>query len=384
MEKRDYYEVLGVGKGAGEQEIKSAYRKLAVKDHPDKNPGDKEAEERFKEAAEAYAVLSDADKRTRYDRFGHGQPAAQGTPTRGPFGSPMANAAYGMGGRTGNPLVDAFAGFAEAFAGAFEGAGAGFGRNAPPREPTLDEILEPFQRRIESLRYSEIAGDLRKDIPATMYAAAAQKTIDALRRRVGAYGETGSFPSTQAILRDLRTIGNSVGRDLGSILTERDRAKIVAHAVAGFSSGVSAKLDYATQRNYALADASVEAFPSLASLAGIDAARLNEGASEQVVAIAAKRARDSARMSYSDRCAEGVDAALDMVAHYAPALGYDVKTALSRVYEAAGSDLAGAYRGKGAHCKSLRPALERFAQAGIAGAADALGTVYKLKQKLKA
>src|SRR3954471_19012794 len=71
MAKRDYYEVLGVGKSASQQEIKSAYRKIAVRDHPDKNPGDKEAEERFKEAAEDYAVLSDPDKRARYDRFGH-------------------------------------------------------------------------------------------------------------------------------------------------------------------------------------------------------------------------------------------------------------------------------------------------------------------------
>jgi molecular chaperone DnaJ len=71
MAKRDYYEVLAVTKTASQQEIKSAYRKIAVRDHPDKNPGDKAAEERFKEAAEAYAVLSDADKRGRYDRFGH-------------------------------------------------------------------------------------------------------------------------------------------------------------------------------------------------------------------------------------------------------------------------------------------------------------------------
>jgi molecular chaperone DnaJ len=69
--KRDYYEVLGVDRGVGRDEIKAAYRKLAVKYHPDRNPGDKEAEERFKEAAEAYAVLSDAEKRAHYDRFGH-------------------------------------------------------------------------------------------------------------------------------------------------------------------------------------------------------------------------------------------------------------------------------------------------------------------------
>jgi molecular chaperone DnaJ len=71
MEKRDYYQVLGVERGAGALEIKSAYRKLAVKYHPDRNPGDAEAEERFKEASEAYEVLSDGDKRARYDRYGH-------------------------------------------------------------------------------------------------------------------------------------------------------------------------------------------------------------------------------------------------------------------------------------------------------------------------
>lgn len=71
MSKRDYYEVLGVAKEATDQEIKSSYRKLALKFHPDRNPGDKGAEEKFKEAAEAYAVLADADKRHLYDRFGH-------------------------------------------------------------------------------------------------------------------------------------------------------------------------------------------------------------------------------------------------------------------------------------------------------------------------
>jgi molecular chaperone DnaJ len=71
VSKRDYYEVLGVARNAAEVEIKSAYRKLALKYHPDRNPGNKEAEDRFKEAAEAYAVLADADKRHLYDRFGH-------------------------------------------------------------------------------------------------------------------------------------------------------------------------------------------------------------------------------------------------------------------------------------------------------------------------
>ena len=67
----DYYEILGVPRTASEQEIKSAYRKLALKYHPDRNPGDHEAEDRFKEAAEAYGVLGDPDKRRRYDTYGH-------------------------------------------------------------------------------------------------------------------------------------------------------------------------------------------------------------------------------------------------------------------------------------------------------------------------
>ena len=69
--QRDYYDILGINRGASDEEIKKSYRKLAMKSHPDRNPGDKEAEEKFKEAAEAYEVLSDPQKKEIYDRFGH-------------------------------------------------------------------------------------------------------------------------------------------------------------------------------------------------------------------------------------------------------------------------------------------------------------------------
>src|ERR1700754_3092214 len=86
MSKRDYYEILGVAKGASTDEIKKAYRKVAMQHHPDRNPGDKAAEEKFKEAAEAYEVLSDADKKAQYDRYGHAGVSGNG---RGGFGGGM-------------------------------------------------------------------------------------------------------------------------------------------------------------------------------------------------------------------------------------------------------------------------------------------------------
>ncbi len=109
MAKRDYYEVLGVQKGASADEIKKAYRKKAIQYHPDKNPGDKEAEEKFKEAAEAYEVLSDENKRARYDQFGHA--AFEG--------------AAGGGGFSMN-MDDIFSMFGDVFGGHFGGGGSPF------------------------------------------------------------------------------------------------------------------------------------------------------------------------------------------------------------------------------------------------------------------
>lgn len=115
-EKRDYYEVLGVDKSASAEDIKKAYRKVALKYHPDRNPGDKEAEEKFKEAAEAYSVLSDADKRAKYDKFGHaGVDGGQGG-----FGG-----FEGFGGQGGFSMDDIFSMFGDIFGG--RGSRGGFG-----------------------------------------------------------------------------------------------------------------------------------------------------------------------------------------------------------------------------------------------------------------
>jgi molecular chaperone DnaJ len=111
MSKRDYYEVLAVSRTASDQEIKSAYRRLAVKYHPDKNPNDATAEEKFKEAAEAYSVLQDAEQRRRYDRFGHAGVASGGG--SGAWGAP------GFGGIE-DILGDLF-GFGDVFGGARTG-----------------------------------------------------------------------------------------------------------------------------------------------------------------------------------------------------------------------------------------------------------------------
>jgi molecular chaperone DnaJ len=140
VEKRDYYEVLGVTRDADAAALKSAYRKLAHQFHPDKNPGDKAAEERFKELTEAYAVLSDEEKRSRYDRFGH---AAAGGVGEDPFG-------FGRGGSINDIFGDIF--------GEIFGGGAGGGRRPRARsrggdyrynlELTLEEAAFGVAKRL--------------------------------------------------------------------------------------------------------------------------------------------------------------------------------------------------------------------------------------------
>lgn len=150
MAKRDYYEILGVSKTASPEEIKKAYRKLAIKYHPDKNPDNKEAEEKFKEAAEAYNVLSDEQKKSRYDQFGHAGMGGAG----------------GFGGASGGmSMEDIFAQFGDLFGGGgFFGGGFGGGNyqrqhinkgaNLRVRvELTLEEIAKGVEKKLKVKKY---------------------------------------------------------------------------------------------------------------------------------------------------------------------------------------------------------------------------------------
>jgi molecular chaperone DnaJ len=147
MAKRDFYEILGVAKGADEAEIKKAYRKMAMKYHPDKNPGDKQAEDKFKEAAEAYDVLSNVDKKARYDQFGHAG-----------MGAGAAGGGYGGG----MNMDDIFSQFSDIFGG-FGGGGerGGGGKRRTTRgsnlrikvKLSLEEILKGVEKKIKVNKY---------------------------------------------------------------------------------------------------------------------------------------------------------------------------------------------------------------------------------------
>ena len=153
--KRDFYEILGVTKNASADEIKKAYRKVAMQFHPDRNPGDKPAEEKFKEAAEAYEILSDADKRAQYDRYGH---AGLGNNGRGGFGA---------GGNMN--MDDIFSQFGDVFGedifGSFFGGGGRRGGGAGRSRGTKGSNL-----RVKiKLTYEEIAKGVTKNIKVKKY-----------------------------------------------------------------------------------------------------------------------------------------------------------------------------------------------------------------------
>ena len=157
--KRDYYEVLGVSKTATADEIKKAYRKMAIKYHPDKNPGDKAAEEKFKEAAEAYDVLSNDEKRQKYDQFGH---------SMGPQGF---GGTEGMGGGFGGfSMEDIFAQFGDIFGGRYGNMG-GFGGATGGRRPSAKKRRGTDLRIRVKLTLEEIANGATKNLKIPTFVA---------------------------------------------------------------------------------------------------------------------------------------------------------------------------------------------------------------------
>ncbi|RXK82837.1 molecular chaperone DnaJ [Filimonas effusa] len=158
MAKRDFYEILGVSKTAAADEIKKAYRKVAMQYHPDRNPGDKEAEEKFKEAAEAYEILSDADKRAKYDRFGHNAfgPGAAGGGAYGGAGMNMDDIFSQFGDIFGDDMFGSFFG-----GGGGRRGGGGGGRARGVRGSNLRVKIK--------LNYEEMANGVSKTIKVKKY-----------------------------------------------------------------------------------------------------------------------------------------------------------------------------------------------------------------------
>ncbi|AOW19699.1 molecular chaperone DnaJ [Urechidicola croceus] len=158
MAKQDFYEILGISKGATATEIKKAYRKKAIKYHPDKNPGDKTAEENFKKAAEAYEILSDDNKRARYDQYGHA-------------GFENGGGAGGFGGFGGGGMnmEDIFSQFGDIFGGGFGGGGFGGGGNSRTArvkgsnlrikvKVTLEDIANGIEKKVKVRRKVKAEG----------------------------------------------------------------------------------------------------------------------------------------------------------------------------------------------------------------------------------
>ncbi|WP_423126778.1 molecular chaperone DnaJ [Gaoshiqia sp. Z1-71] len=155
MTKRDYYEILGVGKDASAEEIKKAYRKKAIQYHPDKNPGNKEAEEKFKEAAEAYEVLSNPQKKQRYDQFGH---------------AGMGNGGAGFS-QHDMSMDDIFSMFGDIFGGGFGGGFSGFGGFGSSRSQGR-RVHRGSDLRIKvSLTLDDIANGVEKKLKVKKYVA---------------------------------------------------------------------------------------------------------------------------------------------------------------------------------------------------------------------
>ena len=243
MAKRDYYEVLGVDKNASADEIKKAYRKLAVKYHPDKNPGDKEAEEKFKEAAEAYSILSDADKKARYDQFGHAGVDGAGPDFSGGFGN------------LNDILNDLFGGAFGGGFGGFSGFGGGFGGGRGGQRQqrvyrgrdirvrvklTLEEIAKGVEKEIsieKSVPCSECGGRGARNSADIKTCSACGGTGQVQRVVNSLFGQTVTYSTCQQCGGEGKVITNPC-RSCGGSGLVRKRETIKVKIPAGVEAGM--------------------------------------------------------------------------------------------------------------------------------------------------
>ena len=242
--KRDYYEVLGVDKSASADEIKKAYRKLAVKYHPDKNPGDKEAEEKFKEAAEAYSVLSDADKKAKYDQFGHAGVEGAGPDFSGGFGNlnDILNDLFGgaFGGGFGG-----FGGFGSGFGGGSRGGQRQQrvyrGRDIRVRvKLTLEEIAKGVEKEIsieKSVPCTECGGKGAKNSSDIKTCPGCNGTGQVQRVVNSFLGQTVTYSTCQQCGGEGKIISNPC-RSCGGTGLVRKRETIKVKIPAGVEAGM--------------------------------------------------------------------------------------------------------------------------------------------------
>ena len=241
--KRDYYEVLGVDKSASPEEIKKAYKKMAIKYHPDKNPGDKEAEEKFKEVAEAYSILSDADKKARYDQFGHAGVEGAGPDFSGGFGN------------LNDILNDLFGGAFGGGFGGFGGFGGGFsGQRGGQRQQrvyrgrdirvrvklTLEEIAKGVEKEIsieKSVPCHDCSGKGAKNSSDIKTCPACNGTGQVQRVVNSFLGQTVTYSTCQQCGGEGKVISNPC-RSCGGTGLVRKRETIKVNIPAGVEAGM--------------------------------------------------------------------------------------------------------------------------------------------------
>ena len=231
--KKDFYEILGISKNATAEEIKKAYRKKAIEFHPDKNPGNKEAEEKFKEAAEAYEVLSDANKKAKYDQYGH-----------------QAFDGGGFGGGHHMNMDDIFSQFGDIFGGAFGGGGfSGFGGGGGQRRVkgsnlrikvklTLEEIANGVEKKVKVKRKVQASGVTYRSCPTCNGSGQIMKVANTILGRMQTATTCHTCSGSGQILDQ-----KPAGADAQGMLLEDDTVsiKIPAGVVDGMQLKVAGK-----------------------------------------------------------------------------------------------------------------------------------------------